>query len=474
MPKIAFNAIFELTETYHQIAGELAGKADCFFITPDIYTFERLRSYGVPENRILDLAITRTQLRGLPPPSKEVAEKALRTEFFGPTFASLISMSSRFYEQKEAPQLYRYLYSCSVKVEDFIKSNGISWVFAEPTTAPELISYSVCRKLGINAANISIIRHPVGRCAIFGGIGESSLYPLTPGPGEMSAAELGAWLREFREHGEKPLTFDGQSRQRSPLSLLRSALRRTRLTQQEMTGTNQLNYTNFITQAEILSRRYRSPGRKYDRTFDGRRFSADPRPYIVYFIHVQPERTIDVMAPRNSNQLEVIRQLRMALPSSVKLVVKEHPSAYGTQPPEFYRGLENTPDVSLIEARHNTFRILQEAVCAVTLTGTVGMDAALLDTPAVVLSDVFFCDMPNVHKLSHPGEIRQVLPQILGHVKGAREAELLNYLRGLVRNSHPSDWQTLGGLHPSETIKQLTALLMRAINFSKQGNNGIH
>ncbi len=462
-PRISFNAVFELTETYFQLARELSDSAESFFICPDHMTRGRLLSYGVAPSRILDLSITRAGMLKLPPLDAREAERAAETEKFGPGFPSLVMMSGRFYRQKDSAQLYNYLARCALKIEDFMRSNGIEWAFAEPTTAPEILSYSVAAKLGVKAVNISVIRHPASRCAIFTGIDESAPVPLAPLEGDLSREELRSWLEAFRRRGEKTITYDSQSRHRSPLSLMRSALSRTGLIFRELSGKNQLNYTNFPVQSEIFSRRYRSFRRRFDNTFIGDSFSGDPRPYVVFFLHVQPERTIDVMSPHNSNQLEVIRQLRMVLPSSIKLAVKEHPSAYGIQPPAFYRGLEGIPDVSLLKAGDNTRKLLESAAFAATITGTVGMEAALLDIPAVVLSDVFFSRMPNVFRLKNPSDLSAALPSVLKHRKGVSDERLVDYLYFLVNHSHPCDWDTLGGWKNESTIAQLGRLVKRAL-----------
>ena len=76
LPRIAFNSIFDSTELYVQLARHLEGKAECFFITPDIYTNRRLFSYGIPADRILDISITKKEMRGLPPPSEDMLGKA--------------------------------------------------------------------------------------------------------------------------------------------------------------------------------------------------------------------------------------------------------------------------------------------------------------------------------------------------------------------------------------------------------------
>jgi len=467
-PKIAFNAIFELTETYFQIASELGPAAECFYICPDSMTKERLLSYGVPPQKVLDLSITRKEIKALPPPNPQDHVLALEIEKHGPSFPSMILMSSRFYRLEDSRYLYRYLVRSAARVEAFVRANNISWLFSEPTTAPEILSYSVAAKLRIKAANIAGVRHPVGRLGLFGGIDESRLYPLAPLQGDITRGSLAAWLDSFRRRGETTITFNSQLRHRTPLSLMTSVLKRTGLAFRELTGTSQLNYTNFPVQAEIFSRRYRNAWRTYDPDFTGAVFNGDDRPYAVYFLHVQPERTVDVMSPHNSNQLELIRQLRMILPSSIKLAVKEHPSSYGIQPPDFYRGLAKIPDVSLVSPYADTRGMLKAALFSITITGTVGMESALLDTPAVVLSRVFFSSMPNVFRLEAPSGLKEVLPDILSHRKGASDEKLLDYMYTLVRDSHPCDWTTLGGWQNEKTIQQITSLIKRAL---AAGNN---
>ena len=444
------------------MARHLEGKAECFFITPDIYTNRRLFSYGIPADRILDISITKKEMRGLPPPSEDMLGKAAEYEKHGPTLPSLVMMSQRFYHPRDARSLYTYIVKSAARAEEFLVRNKIGWVISEPTVASEIISYTVCDKLGINAANMTVTRHPLGRVALFRGLDERALYPLSPGGTTATEQETLKWIEEFRKKGEPPVYFEIQNRQRTIFSLFSSVLKRTGITLQEAAGTNQLNYTNLRCQAEIYSRRFRTPSRGLDKTFTGEAFAGDPRPYAIYYLHIQPERTVDVIAPYNDNQLELIKGIRRALPSAIRLAVKEHPSGTGAQPPEFYSALKNIPDVSLIAANHDSLKAARNALFTATISGTIGMEAALLDVPSVVFSSVFFSNMPNAVRLDSPAGLEKILPAILAHKKNRNDAALASYIRGIIDNSEPCLWNGTYGWQSPEIVKSFSRLILRA------------
>jgi hypothetical protein len=172
---------------------------------------------------------------------------------------------------------------------------------------------------------------------------------------------------------------------------------------------------------------------------------------------------VDVIAPYNDNQLELIKGLRRALPSTIKLVVKEHPSGTGAQPPEFYSALKNIPDVSLIAGKHNSMTAARNALFTATISGTIGMEAALLDVPSVVFSNVFFSDMPNVFRLDSPAGLEKVLPAILAHKKGHSDAALASYVRGIIDNSEPCPWNGTYGWQSPNIVESFSRLIMRAV-----------
>ena len=465
---ILFNSLLELTELYYQISKYLGEYGvDSFFLTSEKYAYKRLRKYGIPDGKIIDFSISIQELKKL---NQNNSTKNIDNyEKYGPSFPSIIMMSNRFYKPHLHKELYSYFGLISYNLENFLVKNKINFIIAEPTNAPEILTYSVAKKLEIKIGNIIFVRHPNNRIAIAKDIYESQIHNLKPNNENINEEDLYKWLYNFRKSGEEPAYMPSQKKAIPLYILLNKIPKSLILTGKEILGKNELNYTSFKSQSERYLKKYLT-SRKHNKYFDGGRFIDDHRKYATYFLHVQPERTVDVISPYYSNQLEVIKSLRRALPSHIKLVVKEHPSFYGTQDKDFYKLLSKIPDVSLIDSRYNTQNIIKNSVFISTISGTVAMEASLFKIPAIIFSDVFLKDLPNIYKPNNYSELENIVDKILNHKNNQNDdydAKIISYLNNIYKNSQESIWDGTGGFKDIKTIDDLTTLLIRWMNYDE-------
>lgn len=107
-----------------------------------------------------------------------------------------------------------------------------------------------------------------------------------------------------------------------------------------------------------------------------------PKDYIVVFLHYQPERTTLPEAQFFVQQLHMIRTIQLALPG-YKILVKEHPGTFAEQfnikyrSKRFYHSLSQMKDVSLIDPRIDSFSLVDNSLCVVTVRGTVGLQSLI-------------------------------------------------------------------------------------------------
>lgn len=118
--------------------------------------------------------------------------------------------------------------------------------------------------------------------------------------------------------------------------------------------------------------------------------------FILYPLHFHPEASTSVLAPDFIDEMHVIKSIAFRLPSSVRLVVKEHPSAVAMQPREFYRQLSELPNVDLLASHVSAKRLARESVGVVCVTSTLGFEAAAMGKPVIALGDVLYGYFPNV------------------------------------------------------------------------------
>jgi hypothetical protein len=470
---IVLVALFDLTETYWQIAQKFSDVMNVYYVTSTQVTFNWLVTNGVEKACILDLSQTRRQVRALGEASQELLSQIRDFERFGPTFTSIIMMS-RFYRGEDSDCLIHYMGQTALRLEEFFLCNNIEWVLAEPTNAVELLAYQVCKKHNIAVGQLCFPRLPTGRIILFKDIAEQEYYPLLQitdaegAPASSIRKTVAAWLRAYRKNPERPAYFKSQLISRSPIDLLKAAIRRLGSLIKELYGGTEINSSTFWDQIELYGRRYLGRLHRYDLSEQANGHHLQ-KP-IVYFLQVQPERSVDVEAPFYSNQLELIKNIRRATPCGHRLLVKDHPSKFGMQPLAFYRELAKIPGVKLIEGSYDSRKLIRSAAFVATVCGTVAFEAALLNVPALIFSKVFFRKLPLVYECESLSGLSELVPRVIsraGHNPETSELETLEFLTDIWLNSVVSDWDGTGHRQPDAVIESFIVLISLAIAANK-------
>jgi hypothetical protein len=121
--------------------------------------------------------------------------------------------------------------------------------------------------------------------------------------------------------------------------------------------------------------------------------------YVYFPLQVQPEATIDVIAPFHNNQIETARQVAMSLPDDYTLVVKEHPAMIGLRKPSYIERLARTPNVKVIDYRTPNETVIKGADLIVSPNSTTIAEAAFYRKPAIQLGNLgTTLRLPNVIK----------------------------------------------------------------------------
>jgi len=112
--------------------------------------------------------------------------------------------------------------------------------------------------------------------------------------------------------------------------------------------------------------------------------------YIYYPLHVPHNFQLYVRSPEFINQEALIEYLGRCLPYGYKLYVKEHSAAIGAHalwPTRYYLKSHNT---KLIHPRVNSFDLIKNADCVVTINSKVGVEALMQLKPVIVLGKAFY------------------------------------------------------------------------------------
>ncbi len=150
---------------------------------------------------------------------------------------------------------------------------------------------------------------------------------------------------------------------------------------------------------------------------------------------MQPEASIDVLGAYNSDQFHIIQNIARSLPADAVVVVKEHPQAVGDRVREFYNAVNDLPNAVLVHPESDNWELTAGAFAVVTVSGTAAYQAALLGTPSVVFSDVFFAELPLVHRCRSQEELPDVLKKCIDSDRNPDRAACTAFLAKLMKNS---------------------------------------
>jgi len=124
--------------------------------------------------------------------------------------------------------------------------------------------------------------------------------------------------------------------------------------------------------------------------------------FILFTLHQEPERVLLIGAPFYTNQLEIIRQIAKSLPIGFKLYVKEH---FSQQLREwrkisYYKEILEIPNVRLYHPTSNIKKLIEKSSLVISISGTIGLEAAFFQKPSIVMADLGYTILPSVQKLN--------------------------------------------------------------------------
>jgi hypothetical protein len=123
-------------------------------------------------------------------------------------------------------------------------------------------------------------------------------------------------------------------------------------------------------------------------------------PFATYFLHYQPEMNTLPEAGWYCDQYQAIVKVASALPSGVKLIVKEHPSTFTKRcdrrwrPKGFYKRIARLPNVLLCVPGANAFNHIDKAKFVASIAGVCLTEALARGVPAVTFYSPRFSMFP--------------------------------------------------------------------------------
>jgi Capsule polysaccharide biosynthesis protein len=164
--------------------------------------------------------------------------------------------------------------------------------------------------------------------------------------------------------------------------------------------------------------------------------------FIFFGLHTQPESSIDVLAPFFSNQPWVIELIARAMPPTHRLLVKIHKSDAAHYSRGELRAMLAYPGVQLVDPFAAAREFIEAADLVISIQGTMGLEAALLGKPVIMLGESPFSLLPSVSSIGTLADLPDLITSKLAEPapdRGRIVDAYATFLAPFMRASH-NDW----------------------------------
>ncbi|UCV28966.1 capsular polysaccharide export protein, LipB/KpsS family [Ferribacterium limneticum] len=146
--------------------------------------------------------------------------------------------------------------------------------------------------------------------------------------------------------------------------------------------------------------------------------------YVFFPLHTEPEVSLLVYGRPYVNQIEIIRMLAMSLPIDTVLVVKEHPWMVGKRSLGAYQKMLDIPRVRFADPAVEARTLVKQADLVAVVTGSVALEAAMLDKPVITFGDCPYNLLPDtmVRRCADPRHLQNLVRKAIGQHKTDEEA----------------------------------------------------
>lgn len=137
--------------------------------------------------------------------------------------------------------------------------------------------------------------------------------------------------------------------------------------------------------------------------------------YYYYPFHLEPEAAVFYMGDGiYSNQIKLIENIAASLPANTYLYVKDHPHDIGYRSADDYLKLKQINNIKLIHAKESGYEILKNSQGIITINGSAGFEALLLDKPVYYFGNPYYENFNNTFRIRN---IRDLQKQLLEKVE---------------------------------------------------------
>jgi hypothetical protein len=140
----------------------------------------------------------------------------------------------------------------------------------------------------------------------------------------------------------------------------------------------------------IIYRIKKTIGSKYRKRFLNKNSTLPKKneKFVLFPLHVEPEKNISIDADFFADQIGLIEKISKSLPIEYFLYVKENPMMRVREWRKIkdYKRILRLPNVRLISYSIDTLDLIRKCKLVITISGTAGLEAAILEKPSIVFT----------------------------------------------------------------------------------------
>ena len=163
----------------------------------------------------------------------------------------------------------------------------------------------------------------------------------------------------------------------------------------------------------------------------------DDEKFFFYPFHLEPEAVVMYLGDGiYKNQTKLIENIAASLPAGFYLYVKDHPHEYAYRDSIDYKRLMQVPNIRLFNQWISAKAIMSKAQGVITINGTAGFEAALLNKQVYCFGHNMYSFLSRVNYISN---IRDLKPAIYNNINKqyTDDDELRAYVMAYLNSCHP-------------------------------------
>ncbi|MEM7689140.1 MAG: hypothetical protein AAF291_08970 [Pseudomonadota bacterium] len=261
-----------------------------------------------------------------------------------------------------------------------------------------------------------------------------------PEASEASYALADAYLTEVKKSDYKPYYVRNLASRRAlkPLAtgLAKAALWRWRDRQsREATQPGAFRYESY---SEEYGKRGQVFAASFRHAYDTLEAIPDAHEIVLYPLHQEPEATLNYMSEFLASQVATIENILKCLTPHQRLVVKEHPVDKGALLRPKFRDLRaRYSNLAFLPAEVPAREILARCERVVTLTSSVGWEAAVLGKSVCVMGEIYWDSVPGVTRVATWPQLRAAMRTPIDQMERVAPEDARRFVAGLAEFSRP-------------------------------------